>query len=86
MDAESAVIEMAVSEDGKKRWHLLQRSDGFLTYNEDTFFTEDLSDFDAGIMEYWTPTHFSGLFDTAEAARTDALVTLKWLRSALSTV
>ena len=73
MDAEPVIIQTAVSTDGKKRWHLLQRSDGFVTYDEDTFFTEDLSEFDAGIMEYWSPTRFSGLFDTVVEARTDAL-------------
>ncbi|WP_031393902.1 hypothetical protein [Sphingomonas sp. STIS6.2] len=84
MDAEPVIIQTAVSTDGKKRWHLLQRSDGFVTYDEDTFFTEDLSEFDAGIMEYWSPTRFSGLFDTVVEARTDALGTLVWLKEVLS--
>jgi hypothetical protein len=84
MDAERIVIQTAVSADGTKRWHLHQRSDGFVTYNEDTFFTEDLNEFDAGIMEYWSPTHFSGLFNTISEARTDALGTLLWLKEVLA--
>jgi len=84
MDAEPVIIQTAVSTDGKKRWHLLQRSDGFVTYDEDTLFTQDLSEFDAGIREYWSPTLFSGLFDTAVEARTNALSTLIWLKEVLS--
>lgn len=84
MDAEPVTIQTAVSTDGKKRWHLLQRSDGFVTHDEDTLFTEDLSEFDAGIMQYWSPTRLSGLFDTAVEARTDALGTLIWLKEVLS--
>jgi hypothetical protein len=85
MDDEPVVIQTAVSADGTKRWHLRQRSDGFLAYDEDTFFTEDLSEFDAGIMEYWSPTHFSGLFNDTVGARIDALGTLPWLNEVLAT-
>ncbi len=31
------------------------------------------------MLEYWSPTHFSGLFDTSEAAPRDALEQLPWL-------
>ncbi len=84
MDAEPDVLETATSLDGTKRWHLLRRSDGLFAYDEDTFFSEDLSEFGGGLEEYWTPTHFSGLFDTADAARNDALGQLPWLQAALS--
>ena len=29
---------------------------------------------------YWTPTHGSGLFETAESAEADARATLSWMR------
>jgi hypothetical protein len=31
-------------------------------------------------MEYWTPSHFSGLFETAAEAKADALGQLPWLK------
>jgi hypothetical protein len=84
MDYEPTILESAVSKDGKKRWELLKRDDGFFAYNEDTFFVEDLSEFDAGTLEYWSPTHLSGLFDTAAEARKDSLGTLPWLGEVLA--
>ncbi|HEX8443878.1 MAG TPA: hypothetical protein VF631_09555 [Allosphingosinicella sp.] len=83
MDSEPDILETAASLDGTKRWHLLRRDDGFFVYDEDSFFSEDLSDFGGGLMEYWTPTHFSGIFDTPEAARRDALGQIAWLREVL---
>ncbi len=84
MDPEPEVLETATSLDGTRRWHLLHRNDDFVVYDEDSFFSEDLSEFGGGLMEYWTPTHTSGLFDTAEAARNDALGQLTWLKAALT--
>lgn len=80
---EPILIRSAISKDGMKRWHLLQRPDGFIVYYEDTFFVEDLSELDAGIIEYWGPTHGSGLFDSEDEAQRDALKTLTWLNEAL---
>ena len=74
-------IESAISVDGTKRWKLIRRQDGFFVYFEDTFVTEDLREFGGGMIEGWTPTHFSGLFDTAEAAKSDALGELPWPKS-----
>jgi hypothetical protein len=74
------VDEAGVSVDGTKRWELIRRGDGFFIYSEDQFFSEDLREFGAGIEEYRSPTHFSGLFETAEEARTDALGQLPWLK------
>ncbi|WP_156254880.1 hypothetical protein [Sandarakinorhabdus oryzae] len=84
MDTEATIVESAVSKDGKRRWELVQRHDGFFVYGEDRFFIEDLTEFGGGIMEYWGPTHFSGLFDTAAEARMDSLATLPWLREVLA--
>jgi hypothetical protein len=74
------IIEAGVSVDGTKRWELVHRGDGFFVYSEDSFVLEDLREFGAGIEEYWSPTHFSGLFETAEEARADALGQLPWLK------
>ena len=73
-------IEGFTSADGKKRCAIVQRSDGFFLYSEETFITEDECPFGGGIYEYGTPTHFSGLFDTAAAAMADAMGQLPWLR------
>jgi hypothetical protein len=73
-------IQDFTSADGKKRCAIVQRSDGFFLYSEETFVTDDEREFGGGIYEYWTPTHFSGLFDTAAAAKADALGQLPWLR------
>ncbi|MEA1013707.1 hypothetical protein [Sphingosinicella sp. LY1275] len=74
------IIEADVSVDGTKRWELVHRGDGFFVYSEDSFRSEDLREFGAGIEEYWSPTHFSGLFETAEEAKADALRQLPWLK------
>jgi hypothetical protein len=86
VDDEPYIVEAAASPDGLNRWRLLRRRDGLYVYNEDTFSKEtywtreDRSEFDAEVIEYWAPTHFSGLFDTLEVARTNAFSTLPWLR------
>lgn len=80
MTTERETIEAATSADGTRRWVLVRRGDGFFVYSEDTFFSEDLREFGAGIQEYWSPTHFSGLFNTAEEAKVDALGQLPWLK------
>ena len=78
--SEPRTIEEATSADRLRRWKLLHRDDGFFAYCEDSFISEDLTQFGAGIMEYWTPSHFSGLFVTAEEAKADALGQLPWLK------
>ena len=80
MSTKMTIVEAATSVDGMRRWRLVHRTDGFFVYSEDSFIAEDLTEFGAGIQEYWTPTHFSGLFDTAEEAKADALEQLLWLK------
>lgn len=80
MSSEAEIVEAATSLDGLRRWEMVHRSDGFYTYTESSFISEDLTEFGAGIMKYWTPTHFSGLFHTAEEAKADALGELPWLK------
>jgi|1186.fasta_scaffold42725_4 hypothetical protein len=80
MSTEDMTVEAGTSVDGTKRWKLIQRTDSFFVYSEDSFISEDLTEFGAGMQEYWTPTHFSGLFNKAEEAKADALGQLPWLR------
>jgi hypothetical protein len=75
-------IEALTSADGKKRCDIVQRPDGFFVYIEETFFTEDEREFGGGIYDYWSPTYFSGLFDSAESAKADAVGQFPWLREA----
>ncbi len=81
MTAEPMIVEAATSADRTKRWELVRREDEFFVYSEDTYSSEDLREFGSGIEEYWSPTHLSGLFDTAEAAKAYALGTLPWLKA-----
>ena len=46
-------IEALTSADGKKRWEVVQRPDGFFVYSEEQFFTEDERQFGGGIYDYW---------------------------------
>ena len=80
------IVETAASDDGRKRWQLLRRSDGRYAYEERSFEKEiywvdgDGGERDVAAESYWAPTHVSGLFDTSERARADAFGTLRWLR------
>jgi hypothetical protein len=74
------VIEARTSADGTRRWELVRRSDGFFVYSEDSLASDDLREFGGDIIEYWSPTFDSGLFERAEEARADALGNLPWLK------
>lgn len=78
MTVEPMIVETATSKDDRKAWALERREDGLFVYSEMTLFSVELGS--GELEEYWSPSHFSGLFDTAEAAKADALGTLPWLR------
>jgi len=88
MSDDPQVVEAADSRDGFKQWRLLRRSHGLYFYEEKTLeeevhlIEEDGSEGAVVADAYWTATHVSGLFDTSEAARVDAVATLPWLRDA----
>ncbi len=88
MSDEPHMVEATDSGDGFKHWRLLRRSHGLYFYEEKTLeeevylIEEDGSEGAVVADAYWTPTHVSGLFDTSEAARLDAVATLPWLRKA----
>lgn len=73
---EPVTLETAAGADGTKRCWFIRRPDGFFSYSEETLV--DLGE-DGDGRPYWEPTHVSGLFDTAEAAKVDATATLGWL-------
>ena len=77
MDLGPVILEAAARSDGTKRWEFIKRPDGFFAYTEDTWV--DLREDGGGIDGYWQRTYSSGLFDTADVAKQDALETLPWL-------
>lgn len=76
MTDDNKILETASSIDGACRWVLHQRADGWFDYAEYSYV--DLRP-DGQVEGYWTRSHTSGLFDTAQAARADALDTIPWL-------
>ena len=80
------VIATAQSKTGLRRWRLLQKQNGLYLYEELTYQDEvyaiedDGSEGDVIADAYWLPTHFSGLFETAEEAQADSIGTLPWLQ------
>jgi hypothetical protein len=91
MSDDPTVVESAECGEGIKHWRLLRRPCGFYLYEEMTFEHEvyllDEEGNEGAVIAdgYWTPTHVSGLFDSSDAARQDAVATLLWLRAALPT-
>lgn len=90
MSDNQIVIETAKGGDGSKQWTLLRRPHGFYLFEEMTlqdaiYLLDDDGNEGAVVAEaYWMPTHVSGLFESKEAAREDALTTLPWLRDAIA--
>jgi hypothetical protein len=66
-------IKRVLSADGKQRMLIMAASGNLFRFDEDTYVTEDG-------YTFWTPTHISGLYDSAEAAERDARLELPWLR------
>jgi hypothetical protein len=84
------IIEAAESEDGLKRWQLLHPPHGFYLYEEKTFeealrdLNDDGSEGSVIVDAYWASTYVSGLFNSREAARADAVAALPWLGTAVN--
>jgi hypothetical protein len=75
--SQNIILQAAANAEGTKRWELVRRPDDLFTYSEDTYL--DLGEDGGGVEGYWTRTHHGGLFNTSEAAKTNALETLLWL-------
>jgi hypothetical protein len=76
MIGDNEAIETAASIDAASRWVLRQRPDDRFEYAEYRYV--DLSP-DGQVEGYWKCSHKSGLFETAQAARADALDAISWL-------
>jgi hypothetical protein len=69
-------LETAASIDAAFRWVLRHRADGRFDYTEYRFV--DLRP-EGHVEGYWERSYTSGLFETAQAARDDALEAIPWL-------
>lgn len=69
-------VDTVSSPDAAFRWVLRHRADGHIDYAE--FRYVDLRP-DGQVEGYWERSYSSGLFETAQAARADALDTIPWL-------
>ena len=76
MTSAETILETAASIDAGSRWVLRQRPDGRFDYAEYSY--EELRP-DAHVEGFWKRSYTSGLFETAEAARDDALEVISWL-------
>ena len=70
------VVETASSIDAGCRWALRHRADGRFDYVAYRYL--DLRP-DGQTEGYWESSYTSGLFDTAQTARADALEAISWL-------
>ena len=84
MSEPETVIEAVTSAHGKRRWTLTQRPDGLFLYSEETFVILDERNFGGAAYEVWKPSHGSGVYASAEEAKTNAMRELPWLRNAAS--
>jgi len=76
MASDGEIVETASSADAACRWVLRRRTDAHFEYEE--FRYVDLRP-DGQVEGYWKRSYTSGLFDTAEAARANALERISWL-------
>jgi hypothetical protein len=70
------LLEASASIDAACRWALRRRADGRFDYAEYRYV--DLRP-DAQVEAFWKQSYTSGLFETAQAAREDALEAIAWL-------
>ena len=66
-------IKRVLSEDGQQRMLVMAAPGSLFRFDEDTHVSKDG-------YTFWSPTHMSGLYDSAEAAERAARMELPWLR------
>jgi len=71
--ADYVVVKRVRGTDGKHELEIYRREDGFFGYFGHSELTDDGH-------AYWTPTEFSGIYDSLEAAQRAALADMVWLR------
>ena len=69
-------IKRLESADGLRRADIQANGHGQFGFVEHSYLSEDGDSF-------WTPTWFSGLYESAEAAEREARAELPWLRDAI---
>lgn len=72
------VIQYILAPDGRTRVSICQRSDGRYEYSHDKFYVDDVSEYGHHV-EYWSPGQPSGIFDSFETAKREALVEFPWI-------
>jgi len=70
-------IARTVSHDGKHRMIVMLTPNNLFRFFEDTLITESMP---LGPLTYWSPSHMSGLYASAEDAEKAACMELSWLR------
>jgi hypothetical protein len=89
MDDPPEQIDVVLSPEGKNRWVLLRRRDGFYSYTEHSlenaiyWVDEDGGERDVAAPERWTQMYQSGLFDSEDVARSDSFDAIPWLFAAI---
>ena len=73
-------IKVVFSRDGKRRFHLYDRADGFFSFDETYEAQEDLTEVGGPIETYWAEGYHSGIYESAQAAEREARVMLPWLQ------
>jgi hypothetical protein len=76
MASADKTVETAASMDAACRWVLRERADGRFDYAEYRYV--DLRP-NGQVEGFWERSYTSGLFETAQAARDDALEAIPWL-------
>jgi hypothetical protein len=73
------VIKRIVSQDGQRRMTVSRTPNDLFRFSEDTFVTEDPPAASMDPLTYWSPSHMSGLYASAEEAEKAAYMELPWL-------
>jgi hypothetical protein len=66
-------IKRLQSKDGLRRLFIEAEPQGLFRFSEETYVTEDG-------YTFWTPSHCSGLYNSAEATERAARIEIPWLR------
>ena len=73
-------IKRLVSQDGQRRMTVSLTPNGLFRFFEDTFVTEEPPTASMAPLTYWSTSHMSGLYASAEEAEKAAYMELPWLR------
>jgi len=73
-------ITRVVSQDGQRRMIVTLTPNNLFRFVEEKFVTEDAPAASIAPISYWSPSHMSGLYKSAEDAERAAYMELSWLR------